>query len=138
METPGPHRAAEDHPIPGIISSVSHFSGSLLRHLQAFVALFALEAREAGGHAARIGVAFIGALIFAVFAYVFALLFVVFLLNTLFGIKWLWICLGVALVHAIAAGVCVWLGKSALKRKLFASTAEAVRKDIETLKATES
>ena len=95
----------------------------------------ALESREAGGHAARIALAFIGALILVIFAYVFALLFLIFLLHFVCGIGWIWICLGVAILHALGAGGCVWFGKNALKQKFFESTAEAIRKDIEALKS---
>ena len=97
-----------------------------------------MESREAGGQAARIAVAFIGALILVIFAYVFALLFLIFLLNVLFGIAWIWICLGVAILHVLGAAGCLWFGKEALKKKFFESTADVIRKDIEALKSTKS
>ncbi len=103
-----------------------------LKHLQLRTQLAVLEAQEAGSHYAVIAGLLIGALIVAVFAYVFLILTAVFALaEWMEGDRiWLKITAGATAAHVLLAIVLVLMAKSRLKAGVFEKTKEEFRKDI--------
>jgi len=118
----------------GVFAEVMSLTGSFGRHAQALTALVQVESREAAGLWLRLTVILIAALIFAVFGYVLLLLFVAFLLATLFGIAWIWILLGFAILHLLVAFLCALHVKTNLRTPVFTSTAAELAKDFQSLK----
>ncbi|MEX1119152.1 MAG: phage holin family protein [Terrimicrobiaceae bacterium] len=119
----------------GLTAGFLSFWGSAGRHVLAVVELAGIESKEAIALYVRLAVMLVAALIFLIFGYFLALLFVVFLIATIFGISWLWIFLGLALLHFLLAFVCATHVRTHLKTPVFASTSAEIRKDLESLKS---
>lgn len=117
----------------GLLAGALRLSGSLGRHLQALSGLAGEEAREAGALYLRLAVMLAAALFFAAFGYVFVLLFVAFLLATVFHVAWIWILLGLALLHLLVAFVCANHVKSHWRTPIFEATRQEIARDLEEL-----
>lgn len=118
----------------GLPSAVSGLLGSLGHHVQTLLALAGHESKEAATHYLWLAVILGLGLILAVFGYVFLVLFVAFLLALIFGISWLWICLGLTVLHLVGAGVCGLLVKARFATPVFTSTSIELKKDFDSLK----
>lgn len=129
-----PPPADEPETSRGLPSAVSGFLGSLGHHVHTLLALAGYESKEAAAHYLWLVIILGIGLISAVFGYVFLLLFVAFLLAFLCGIWWLWICLGLAVLHLVGAGLCGFLVKSRFAAPVFASTSLELKKDFDALK----
>lgn len=118
----------------GIAPSALRFTGSVSRHIEALVALFREELGEASTQALKLLVYLLLGLLFLAFGYVFVVLFVAFLLATVFGISWLWIALGIAVIHLALALVCALQIRGGIARKWFEATGAEIRKDLAALR----
>jgi len=118
----------------GLPSAVSGLLGSLGHHIQALLALAGQESKEAATHYLWLAIILGLGLIFAVFGYAFLVLSVAFLLGFLFDVSWLWICLGLTLLHLVGAGICGLLVKARFAAPVFASTSVELKKDFDALK----
>lgn len=118
----------------GIAAELSRLAGAIGSHCQALAALASLEGKEAAWHYLRIVIAIGAGLVFAVFAYLLLLLFVAFLAATIFHLSWIWICLGLGLLHVAGVACCALYAKSRLRRSVFTATAAELRRDFNSLK----
>lgn len=107
--------------------------GSLGRHLQALLTLVGIESKDAIALYVRLAIMVIVGLIFAVFGYIFVLLFIAFLLAVVLGIGWFWIALGFAVLHLGVTVFCVAHIRTHLKSPVFPETAVEIRKDLDAL-----
>lgn len=122
----------------GIAPSALRFTGSVSRHIEALVALFREELGEASTQALKLLVYLLLGLLFLAFGYVFVVLFVAFLLAAVFGISWLWIALGIAVIHLALAFVCALQIRGGIARKWFEATGAEIRKDLAALRRESS
>ncbi len=120
-------------PSGGLTGAALTAFGSVLRHLQALLALARLEAREASVQYLKILVYGLLALLFVAFGYVSLLLFISFLLGGLFGISWLWITLGLTILHFILVGLCAVQIKAGLQQPVFPALLDELRRDARAL-----
>lgn len=120
----------------GVTAEALRLFGSLTRHLQSLVALAGLEGREAVGLYVRVAIALGTALFFAAFGYVFVLLFVAFALDRFFLVPWIWIALGFAVFHLLAAAVGALYVKTKFATPVFRGTAEEIRRDVAALRGS--
>ncbi len=120
----------------GLAGSALRGMGSLLRYFQALLALAKVEAREASVQYLKVLICAVMGLLFLAFGYVSFLLFVAFLLGGLFGISWLWITLGLTLLHLVLVLICAALIKNALDRPVFPALSTELRRDARALGAT--
>jgi len=74
------------------------------------------------------------ALVLALFTYLLMLLFVAFLLATVFQIAWMWIALGLGVLHLLGVAGCVLYAKGYLRSPVFVETSTELRKDFNALK----
>ena len=118
----------------GVIPELMGFAGSFGRHVQGLLQLAGLETKEAALVGLRLLVLLIAAIVLAIFGYLFALFFVAFLLAIAFEISWIWISLGLALLHFAAVGVCAILAKNSLRTPVFKATAVELQRDFEAMK----
>ena len=128
-----PSLPAPDPASGGVFGEAMRLLGSLGRHLQALFALIGIESREAVSLYVRLAVMLIAGLIFAVFGYIFVLLFVAFLLALVFGISWFWIALGFAVLHLGVAFFCGLHIRNHLGSPVFKETSAEIRKDLDAL-----
>src|SRR5262245_24073883 len=124
-------RYGDPPPNPGLFSHASAWLAALLGYLRARVELAGLESREAAIHGAVLLGLFVGALVLLVFAYFFLCFALVFLIAELFDDDkaWIWVTIGMALLHfGGAAGLGLW-AKAKLKKPIFTATLDELRKD---------
>lgn len=117
----------------GPLAEVLGFIGSLGGHLQALLALAGLEGREAAARYLVLGMVLGAGAVFAVFGYLLFVIFVAFALQHLLGVSWIWIFLGLAVIHLLAALVCFLIVRRGIRAPAFVATAEELRKDLEAL-----
>jgi len=122
----------------GVPAAAMRLLGSLTRHLQALLALAGLEAREATLLYVRLAIVLGAALFFAAFGYVFTLLFVAFALDRLLHIDWMWIALGFAILHLLAALIGGLYVKKTCRTPVFRGIAEEIRKDVAALRGNQT
>jgi uncharacterized membrane protein YqjE len=130
--TPGPSSL----PTHGLSAEVLRLFGSFTRHLQALVALAGLEGREAATTYARGAIALGVTLFFAAFGYVFLLLTVAFALDHFAHIDWVWIALGIGVLHVIGAVAAGAFARKSFAVPVFRGTAEEIRRDVAALRPT--
>jgi len=120
----------------GLTAGLLSFWGSAGRHVLALAELAGLEGKAAVALYVRLAVMLVACLIFLVFGYFLTLLFVVFLIATIFGVSWLWIFLGgLALLHFMVAFLCALHVKTHLQTPVFEATSSEIRRDLESLKS---
>lgn len=108
--------------------------GSFGRHAQALTALAKEEAGEALALYLRLTIMLAGGLILATFGYIFLVLFIAFLIAMLFNVSWVWILLGLMLLHFLGAFICANHVRSHWRTPVFTVTAAELKKDFESLK----
>jgi uncharacterized membrane protein YqjE len=114
-----------------LFSHASAWLAALLGYLRARLELAGLESREAAIHGAVLLGLVVGALVLLVFGYFFFCFALVFLVAELFDDDkaWIWVTIGMALLHfggAVALGL--W-AKAKLKKPIFPATLDELRKD---------
>lgn len=126
-------------PVPrgqrGFVAEMLSLWGSGGRHVHALIELAGLEGREALALYLRLAVMFLAAAFFLIFGYILVLLFVVFALALLIGVSWLWISLGLALLHLLIAFVCASHVRNHLRDPVFEATSAEVRRDFDALRS---
>ncbi|MGB8166481.1 MAG: phage holin family protein [Chthoniobacteraceae bacterium] len=120
----------------GLFRHLGALLGAKLEYLRARLQLAGLESREAALHlAVLVGLAF-GALVVAIFGYLFLVIALVFLVAWACGNgnAWIWVTFGAAFVHFLGAAVLVVVAKMRLSTPLFAATLDEFKKDQQWLK----
>jgi uncharacterized membrane protein YqjE len=131
--------AAEERETPGgPIPELVRLSGSWGRHLQGLLQLVGLETKEAALVGLRLLIYIVAAIALAVFGYLLVLLFVAFLLAFVFGISWIWISLGLAVLHFGAVAFCAIAAKNCLRKPFFKASMSELRRDFEAMKEFKS
>ena len=119
----------------GLVAELLSLVGSVGRHVQSLGALAGEEAREAGALYLRLAVMLFAAIFFAAFGYVLVLLFLAFLIATIFHVAWIWILLGFSLLHLLGAFLCASHVKNHWQTPVFSATTTEIRRDLDSLKS---
>lgn len=119
----------------GIVAELLSLVGSFGRHVQSLGALAGEEAREAAELYLRLAVMLLAAIFFAAFGYVIILLFLAFLIATIFQVAWIWILLGFSILHLLVAFLCATHVKNHWKTPVFPATSAEIRRDLDSLKS---
>jgi len=117
----------------GLLTEFLSLTGSVGRHIQALLDLAGEESKEALALYLRLAIMLGAALVFLVFGYVLSLLFVVFVIEALFQISWVWITLALALLHFVVAYICANHVRKHFRSPIFEITRRELKKDFETL-----
>ncbi len=110
--------------------------GSVAQHAAGLFSLASWEGREASAHYLRLLIVFFSAVFLLFIGYLFLLLFFVFFLSHWLRVDWVWITLGVAVVHGIAAVIGIWIFARTIGKPMFSSTISEIKKDLETLRSS--
>ena len=119
----------------GAAPELLRFAGTFGRHIQGLLQLASIETKEAAFVGVRLVALLIASIVLAVFGYVLILLFVAFLLALVFGVSWLWISLGLALLHFAGLAICAFLIVRSLRSPFFRATAAELKRDFDALKS---
>jgi uncharacterized membrane protein YqjE len=111
--------------------------GSITRHFQALAALAGLEGREAVSLYVRAAIALGTALFFAAFGYIFLVLAAAFALEHFLHWDWIWIALGFAALHLLAALAAILYTRNKFTTPVFRGTAEEIRRDVTSLRSAD-
>jgi uncharacterized membrane protein YqjE len=134
-ETVLPPSADERETPQGAVPELLRFAGSIGRHVQGLVQLASIEGKEAALVGVRLLALLIASIVLAIFGYVLILLFIAFLLAIVFGVSWLWISLGLAVLHFIGLAICAFLIVKSVRSPFFKATASELRRDFDALKS---
>jgi len=130
----GADEAGTPPDVGGVTVAFMRLTGTFMQHLQALSDLASLEAKEAAWHYLRIVIMLMAALFFAAFGYVFLLLFAAFAIAELAGVSWVWITLGVCVLHFLLTLIAASYVKRNWKTPIFQTLAAELKKDAEALK----
>lgn len=120
-------------PSRGLAGELLGLAGSLGRHIQALGALAGEESREAAALYVRLAILLAAALFFAAFGYVILLIFFAFLIASVFDVAWIWILLGLALLHLLVTCLCANHIRTHWRTPLFIATRGEIARDLESL-----
>jgi uncharacterized membrane protein YqjE len=120
----------------GFLDHLSGLIAAKLAYLRARLTLAGLEGKEAAVHYAVILGMAIGALVVAIFGYLFLVLALIFLIAWACGggNAWIWVTLGTAILHFAGAAALVLIAKTKLSQPMFPITFGEFKKDQEWLK----
>ena len=130
--------SAEAREPQGALPELLRFAGTFGRHVQGLVQLASLETKEAAMVGVRLLALLIASAVFAVFGYVLILFFVAFLLAIVFGVSWIWISLGLAVLHFVGVAICALIAMKHLRSPFFRATAAELKRDFDALKNLKS
>lgn len=104
-----------------------------MRHVQSLTALAGAEAREAGALYLRLAVMLVAALVLLMFGYILTVFFVAFLLASVFHVAWIWILMGLTILHLALAFLCALHVKRHWQTSVFESTRSEIAKGVASL-----
>ena len=120
----------------GIFSRLTALLGAKLAYIRARLQLAGLEGKEAAVHYGIILGLAIGAMVIAIFGYLFFVIALVFLIALAFGggNAWIWVMLGAGFVHFVGTAILLLVAKAKLSQPMFAATLDEFNKDQQWLK----
>lgn len=120
----------------GLFNHAAALISAKLAYFRARIELAGIEGKEAAAHLAVIVAMGIGALVVAIFGYLFFVIALVFLIAWACGggNAWIWVTLGTAIAHFVLAVGLASVAKIKLSRPLFPATLDEFKKDQEWLK----
>ena len=129
---PMPMRNPAGH--AGLFESLRSLVASLTQFLESRFELAARESRAALLHLLTLVACLLAAAALSLFGYVFLIVFVTVSVAHLIGISWLWAALGLAVLHFVAAFICLLIARAQVKRPVFRDTASVLKEDTAWLK----
>jgi uncharacterized membrane protein YqjE len=129
---PMPFRNPAGH--AGLRQNLTSLVASLAQFLESRLQLAARESKAALLHLLTLVACLIAAGVLALFGYVFLVIFAIVEIAHLIGNSWIWTALAVALLHFVAAFVCLLVARRQVKRPVFRDTASVLKEDTEWLK----
>jgi uncharacterized membrane protein YqjE len=118
----------------GLIHNILALVNDLAEFLGSRIALFAKESRTALAQLLILLACVTGALVLALLGYLFLVASAIATLADTFGVSWIWITLGAAVLHFILALICILMARSRMKQPMFTATTAELKKDREWLK----
>ena len=112
-----------------MIDHLRALAASVAAYLAARLQLAGLESREAAGHYLKVAVLLAAAFFGVIFGYIFLWLAIVFIIHDLLHVSWIWVLLGVAVLHFLIAAAAVIIAKMKLPKAVFAATIAEFKKD---------
>ena len=118
----------------GLLPTVRSMVASLTLFLESRLQLAARESKAAVRHLVMLVAFLVAAAVLSIFGYVFFIAFAIFAVAQLLGISWIWVALGLALLHFLAALSCLIIARGQLKHPILRDTASVLKEDTEWLK----
>ncbi|MGB8341877.1 MAG: phage holin family protein [Chthoniobacterales bacterium] len=118
----------------GLRQNLLALIASLTQFFQSRLQLAAQESKAASRHLIVLVACAVAAAALLFFGYVFLIVFVVVGIAHLCAVSWIWIALIFALLHFIAALLCLVVARAQVKHPMFRETASVLKEDTEWLK----
>jgi len=113
----------------GLIDHLRALAASVAAYLGARLQLAGMESKEAAAHYLKILCWLAAACFGLVFGYIFLLLAGVFILRHFLGWDYMWIMLGIALLHLAGAAAALLVAKAKFPKAVFTATITEFKKD---------
>jgi uncharacterized membrane protein YqjE len=118
----------------GLIHNLLALVTDLAAFLESRIALLARESKTALAQILVLLACVTGAVVLALFGYIFLIASAIAALAHSLHVSWIWITLAAAGLHFILALVCLLVARNRMKQSMFAATTEELKKDREWLK----
>jgi uncharacterized membrane protein YqjE len=118
----------------GLFQTLRALVASLTQFLESRLQLAARESKAAVRHLVTLVACLIAAAVLSIFGYVFLIVFVIFEVARWIGVSWIWVALGLALLHFVAALFCLIIARGQSKHLTLRDTASVLKEDTEWLK----
>jgi uncharacterized membrane protein YqjE len=118
----------------GLLHNLLALVNDLAGFLESRLGLFAKESKTALVQVLVLAACLVGALVLALFGYVFLIASAIAGVAHALHTSWIWITLAAAGLHFILALICVLIARSRMKKSMFAATTAELKKDREWLK----
>jgi uncharacterized membrane protein YqjE len=118
----------------GLLQTVRSLVASLTLFLESRLQLAAQESKAAVRHLVTMVACLMAAAVFLVCGYLFLIVFVIFEVAHLLGVAWMWVALGLALLHFVLALACLIFARGLLKHPILRETANVLKEDTQWLK----
>jgi uncharacterized membrane protein YqjE len=118
----------------GLLHNLLALVNDLAGFLESRIGLFAKESRTALVQVLVLVGCLVGAVVLALFGYVFLVASAIAGIAHALHISWIWITLAAAGLHFILALACLLVARSRMKKSMFEATAAELKKDREWLK----
>ena len=118
----------------GLINNLLALGNDLAGSLGSRIALFAAESKTALVQIVILLACVVGAIVLALFGYIFLIASVIAAVAEALEVSWIWITLAVAGIHFLLAVICLLVARARMKNPMFASTTAELKKDREWLK----
>jgi uncharacterized membrane protein YqjE len=118
----------------GLLHNLLALLNGLAGFLESRMGLFAKESKTALVQVLVLAACVIGALVLALFGYVFLIASVIAGVAHALHVSWIWITLAAAGVHFFFAVVCILIARARMKHSMFEATAAELKRDREWLK----
>ena len=132
MGRPMPLRNPAGH--AGLFQTLRALVASLTQFLESRLKLAARESKAALFHVVAAVACLVAAAVFMICGYVFLIVFVIFEVAHLLEVAWIWVALGLALLHFVAALLCLAIARGQAKHLTFPDTVSVLKEDTEWLK----
>ena len=117
-----------------MLNNLVALTNALAGFFESRITLFARESKTALVQVLLIAAAVITALVLVVSGYVFLIVSVIFGIAHAAGISWVWIALGMGLLHFLLAGGCGFFVMTQIKKPMFQWSIAELKRDREWLK----
>jgi uncharacterized membrane protein YqjE len=118
----------------GLRQNLKSLVASFAQFLESRFKLATRESKAAVRHLVTVAICMVIALVLSLVGFVFLMVFAIVGLAHLLGIWWLWVALGVALLHFAIALLCLVIARAQAKHPVFRDTATVLKEDTEWLK----
>lgn len=118
----------------GLLQTLRALIASLTQFLESRLKLAARESKAALLHLVVAVACLVAAAVFAICGYVFLIVFVTVEVADLLKVYWIWVALGLALLHFVAALLCLVIARGQAKHLVLRDTASVLKEDTEWLK----
>ena len=118
----------------GLINNLLALANDLASFLGSRVGLFARESKTVLVQIVILLACLIGAIVLALFGYIFLIASAIAALAETLEVSWIWIALAAAGVHFLLAVICLLVASSRVKKPMFAAMRAELKKDREWLK----
>ncbi len=116
---------------PGFLAHFAQLLAAVVGYLQARLTLAGMESKEAAIHYAMLVAWVVCGIVLCAFGYVFFVIGLVFAIAWFFEdpSKWIWVMLGVGVLHFAVAIFCVLMARSKIFVPMFRDTLSELKKD---------
>jgi uncharacterized membrane protein YqjE len=118
----------------GLVQNLKALVASLAQFLESRFQLAARESKAAVRRLVTIAICLVVALVMSLLGFIYLVVFAIVGIAHLLGVWWLWVALGVGLLHFVVALFCLVIARAQARHPILQDTASVLKEDTEWLK----